>query len=67
MQNDMILSIEQEGLFSAINVDGKLFIGDTYLRKYIPIYIYIPNEQHKQYYMWMWNIYKLHVTSIRYE
>ena len=32
----MILSISQEGVFGAQNVNGKVFIVDTSLRKYKP-------------------------------
>ena len=39
LHNDLILPIPQGGFFGARNVDGKLCIGYTFMRKYMPIYI----------------------------
>ena len=39
LHSDMILPIPQGGFLGAITVDGKLCIGDTPLRKYMPKYI----------------------------
>ena len=39
LHNDLILQTYQGGFFGARNVDGKICIGDTPLRKYIPIHI----------------------------
>ena len=36
LHNDTILPIYQGGLFGAITVDGKVCIGDTSIRKYMP-------------------------------
>ena len=39
MHNDLMLPISQVGLFCGRHVDGKVCIGDTSLRKYMPKYI----------------------------
>ena len=39
LHNDMILPISQGICFGAINLYGKLFIGDTPPRKYMPKYV----------------------------
>ena len=66
LQNDMILAIYQGGFFGARTVDGKLCTVDTSFRKYMPKNTK-SNEHQKQYYMWMQNMYKCNITSIRYQ
>ena len=62
----MILPISPKGFFYVRTVDGKLFIGDTSLIKYRPK-IYKTNDWHKYNHMYIKNMYKFYVTSIKYE
>ena len=47
LHNDMMLPIFQGDCFGAITVDGKVCIGDTSLRKYIPKYIKSTSNRNK--------------------